>query len=592
MENGSLLPAALRYMQELRDNEHNLNFPATSAARSNLHMQTNSGDDDVIEDRNRLGIRGGNSLIISVYCIDSEEDVEIYPTCIDGDKTNSNSAWNNNRKRLLQKLALIHNLIHTKFIPTYNKRYKHLWFSGGEGLAFGLHCRNRSQTYSAEHAVNQGDLKSASDRYDEDSIPHLRSVVNYGPHPLDEYYAMALMKCISTDLLKYYGIRVAIECLDVDDGQILLIEGANDLPSWVDDEIGVEHCDKRVYFVEGDVCVLPPSIKSIAKGTHGKNQFEYSAGDHDRIIYGLSRKEALLALVMIMIKEKNENQPLDQDSGSLDNFNRTIRKRLAPFVRVINQEIMDISTRRSILNEYLHTAAVVLPLHLAILIRHRPDLTPVAIISFCRYANDKDKRQGTAGDTTGKCNPASGEGQGQQIIALPFENLVYTSITISKTLYAMLLTAAGQLPPPMKIPKHYKSMELNRIRRQCKNGGVAYAHFRHAVEAGMRLSLGFEWIVSSISSSGSSEHVHQRREEEDTNCNNRTLISSTAEVRINEHMVRIDVEAGGDGEWISNAWDEGPNATEDVNNLSALVKCPVWSPEISNGGICPISHAG
>jgi len=171
---------------------------------------------------------------------------------------------------------------------------------------------------------------------------------------------------------------------------------------------------------------------------------------------------------------------------------------------------------------------------------------------------------------------------------IPFENLVYTFVTISKTLYAMLLTAAGQLPPPLKTPKHYKSVELNRIKRQCKNGGVAYAHFRHAVEAGVRLALGFEWIMTTPrdadqSQSGGVNHRHR---------DDHSLISCSAEERIMQHAARVDVEAGGDAEWIKDAWAAGPNATRSEDDINSLIKCPVWNPEVVKGGICPISHPG
>jgi hypothetical protein len=62
--------------------------------------------------------------------------------------------------------------------------------------------------------------------------------------------------------------------------------------------------------------------------------------------------------------------------------------------------------------------------------------------------------------------------------------------------------------------------------------------------------------------------------------------------RINDHTVRMDIEAGGDGIWIQRAWDAGPNATEEDDKIDALLKCPIWIPEILKGGICPIRHPG
>ena len=146
-----------------------------------------------------------------------------------------------------------------KIIPVYNKRYKHNWFTGGEGICFGLHCQDVHST--DDHDQSRTSKKPVW-------IPHLRSVVSYGPHPLDEFFAIAMMKCITVDLRKHYNFNVAVECWDVDDGQILLIEGANTLPSWVDD-VGVEGMAKRVYFVDGNVCLLPPSVSVQSKSDDG-----------------------------------------------------------------------------------------------------------------------------------------------------------------------------------------------------------------------------------------------------------------------------------------------------------------------------------
>ena len=539
MEDGSLLPNALRSMQKLRENEQNLNFPFHHF----FEPQQKDENNRPLDSNLHLGTR--NALVISLYCIDSGADVNLG---LDADAPL-------HRKQLLRKLASIHNLIHTKIIPVYNKRYKHNWFTGGEGICFGLHCQDVHST--DDHDQSRTSKKPVW-------IPHLRSVVSYGPHPLDEFFAIAMMKCITVDLRKHYNFNVAVECWDVDDGQILLIEGANTLPSWVDD-VGVEGMAKRVYFVDGNVCLLPPSVSVQSKSDDG-----------------LTRREALAAL----LKEEENNYASTFHSPSLVDFNRAIQSRLNPFCKVLNNQAIDATRIRSILGEYLHTAAIVLPLHLAILIRHRPDLISVAILSFCRHATDSH-------DTTPnkESNSTPGAHDIQEGAEIPFENLVYTCITLPKTLYAMLLTAAGQLPPPMKTPKHYKSMEFNRIKRQCKNGGVAYAHFRHALEAGQRLSLGFEWITCPSGQGqlhGVSEGTGTSKEEKA----NHSLISCSPEERINDHTVRMDIEAGGDGVWIQRAWDAGPNATEEDDKIDALLKCPIWIPEILKGGICPIRHPG
>jgi hypothetical protein len=510
MEDGSLLPFALNYMKQLREKEHNFNFPYD-------HFQS---EIDAIPNESSCRLGEGNALVISVFCIDTPADVEL--------------AAESNRKSLLRKLASLHTIIHSSIIPAYNKKYRHSWFVGGSGISFGLHC-------------GEGD---AGER----EIPHLRAVIHYGPHPLDELFAIAVMVRVSSDLVRYYNYNVAIECWDVDDGQIMLIEGAKYLPSWVDDEIGVEGMAKRVYIVNGEIQLLPGCYKG--KSNNGSQE---SKGK-----YILTRKESLDALIDFM----SIKSPPQRDTD-VSIFNRFMQKRLEPFCKAISHT-MDPTQIRNLLVEHLHTAAIVVPMQLALVLQYRPDLIPVAILTFCRRVSDNvtTVHEGVA-DNAANCD------------LIPFENLVFTKIMIPKILYAMLLTAAGQLPPPMKIPRHYKSMELNRIKRQCENGGMAYTYFRHSIETGMRLSLGYEWIVTDNQTKAKGVFSALR-----------PLLCCSVEERITNHTRRIDIEGGGDGQWIQSSWEVGPNHSSTDDDIGPLVKCPVWYPEVVQGGICPISNPG
>ena len=125
---------------------------------------TEDGDAFNEEHNERMG--AGNAIIISIYCIDLD----------------SQSDPNNGigQKQLIQKLASIHHIIHSKLIPLYNKRYRHHRFCGGEGLSFGMHCRNRNDEQGrgggggGVGGTEKGKRKSQA-------IPHLRAVVHYGP---------------------------------------------------------------------------------------------------------------------------------------------------------------------------------------------------------------------------------------------------------------------------------------------------------------------------------------------------------------------------------------------------------------------------
>jgi hypothetical protein len=151
----------------------------------------------------------------------------------------------------------------------------------------------------------------------------------------------------------------------------------------------------------------------------------------------------------------------------------------------------------------------------------------------------------------------------------------------------MLLTGAGQMPPPIKVPKQYKSIELNKMRRQCLLGGQGYAHFRHSIEVGIRLTLGFDWILNATIMTTTTEN-------DSNSATTNEHVGFDVKDRLSYHC-RIGEEIGGDGggKWIQDAWSLGPNHVNDKeNDISCIIKCPVWNPEIVKGGICPISQPG
>lgn len=529
MENGSILPQALNYMQKLRD------YDLDNSSHPYLTSSSDNGE--------------RNSLIISLYHIGDS------PNGIDN-RAASDSDSANLRSNLHRKLASIHSILHTKLLPRYQNHYSHTWFAGGEGITFGLHC--------SSHSESEDDV--------EDSVPHLRAVVHYGPHPCDEYFALAIVFQLTQDLKKIHGIQTAASCWDADDGQILLIEGADTLPSWVDDDIGVKGMANRVFVVGGVIILLPPRFQS--------------AYDHLKCAGCLTTREALLILIQHSAIINPENGPSTfRKEMILKELNEAVRRKIAPFYRVIQKDLKNINVRET-LKEHIHAAAVVLPLNLALLIRKRPDLIPCAILTFCKLSP-----LGIVETNNKKSGGQRNDSKESKEELIPFENLVFTTITLSKTLYAMLLTAAGKMQPPIKIPKRYRSVELNRMKRKVASGDV-FQYYRHALEVGVRLALGFEWLSqnSLVQQHDSSAPNHSTKGVQEPK-EDLTVCLST-ENRMMVYHNRIDVETGGDGEWIRRAWADGPNLTCSENNISALVKCPVWYPEIAKGGIDPIRNPG
>jgi len=476
------------------------------------------------------------------------------------------------QKQIHQGLCKVYTLIQKELFPSYSKlqfpKY-HSWFIGGQGLyeGFGLQY------------INHGDMK-------QEDVLHLHGCVYYGSHPYpDQWYTIALAHQLSNDLLKKYNIHVAIECWDGQDGQILLIESSadnnydnedyhletsSDFPSWINDSSNsmMEHntyhkMKRRVYVMQGDVYVIHPSSSIM-------NQKTTTSSLQKGFISTLSRSESLWILAQ---------QYMLQQSTIISS--KSLKGRIDPFLKVLQGGSMassqlQHSTRSTIQNtspSWLHTAAIILPQTIAQIIHVRPDLIPCAIHSFCIHGPWKlgyrmnEKLKDTREDSS------------FDYYYFPFENLLITKMTVSKTLYSMLLTGGGDIVPPMKkIPSHYKSIESNRIRKQyTKQKEDIDVYFRHAFECGVRLSLGFEWLMSSSPSSLHRHPSFPRRE------------GISMQDRIQYHA-SIHTMAGGNHDWIQQAWKLGPNVCNKDDDISDLVHCPMYDLEIRHGGISPISY--
>jgi hypothetical protein len=375
MESGSLLSEALQYMQSIQDQQHNTN--------ANIYQQH----------------QNVNVLLISLYCIDQDVDTLYHDNDYSkrrrsqSDDIDKDDAAHNERKEEIEsknkivkqkeiqsKLSYIHSIIHSKLLPRYKQDYNHAWFTGGEGISFGLNC-------------------CSSDDIEEESKtpiltpppPHLKTMIQYGPNPMDEQFALCTMLQLSHDLYHLHNINVAISCWDMEDGQILLIEGATSLASWVDDIIGVQNMKHRVYIVNGKIRLLDPSIKkgSSSSDSGGRNTLQNGNYHHDDNYY-LTIQESLHALISHGDTFQNTNQ-LSRDEFAL---NQIIHERFHPFLQMINHHQVTMSQpQRTLLKDYIHTSAIVLPLPIALLIRQRPDLVPSAVLQFCELGLTKLQKE-------------------------------------------------------------------------------------------------------------------------------------------------------------------------------------------------------
>ena len=140
------------------------------------------------------------------------------------------------------------------------------------------------------------------------------------------------------------------------------------------------------------------------------------------------------------------------------------------------------------------------------------------------------------------------------------QDWVWATCPLARTNYAMLRTIS---------PKESQKLtaELKRIQRTCAN--EATPHLQHASEMGMHLTAGLDSLLEQ-----KSDNVHDPM--------------SPMERRVLQYWTGTDVECGGDGSWLQEAWQMGPNNSP--YDMMHVMKCPVFKYEHMHP--FPVAHPG
>jgi len=611
------------------------------------------------------GDSSSNALILSLYLIDSEDDL------LCNQNSNDTSSIDNIKKRarLYQRLSQackiandillnsgttpsltqdVHNTAKQSNTKNSSNNY-HPWSSGGDGPIFGIHCnisdinelnnnnmdgddiwQNQLPTSTAKEDTNeqhddvlQSKQETVKKRKVEGNQPHLRAICQYDNDINDCWRCISLLHTISSTLSNTKCsidnnstssseyLTCAIEVYDMNDGHILLIEAANALPNWVDNDVmqggvgGPMGCVNRCWLVNGCIHLIPPELEADKSRSEGED-------DVDEEINRLSRMNALRILIESSKEEDEEDesptmadeavQIAIRDRINRTNYSITARSSSPP---TLPQEENNNSKQPP---NHWHTAAVALPASIARFIQLQPNLVPLLIDSFCDNAPEyqKERESGTSSSTKpfGK--------------SYPYEQIVLQPITITKSNYAELITGRG-IVPSFPTPKSYRSVELNRFHRQlCQqissdqfgdihdNEGEKGRRnpFERSVEVGIRLCAGLDWIVANNGMKVTDDAIQEQDQysslEEDLAIN----VLGEVERRLRIHWTRIDTEASGiriedeleesneasPSSWIEEAWQAGPNGSKSgsasIDNsllqaLASMSKCPVFNPELS-----------
>ena len=356
-----------------------------------------------------------NTLLVDVYLLAKDEDSE---------RKGGESAF------IDLLLALAETCVHlNEYIRRQSTEYP--WLQGGDGPVFGIHALSSTcdESIGSSNVLHQQQTL--------ESMPHLRAQCRYSASVADEWTLIGLVLRYSELVANTSSLRkdLVVECSDVDDGQILLIQAAEYLPSWVD-HIGSEFCQHRCWIQRGEVHLIEPDQVALMKHPHGKPNLS------------LSLKEALRSLR----EDSTSSMP---HTGITRCIRETVDKN--------NQTC------------HVHKAAIAVPLPLMNLLCRRPDLTAIICEAFASHCHDPVPKS--------RMDLASEQ------------EWIWTTHLFGRTAYAMLrsIVAPPDWKTEMAIPKRYQSPQVKRLQRQCQNQSTPHLH--HGLHLGVRLVAGLDALL-------------------------------------------------------------------------------------------------
>lgn len=599
--------------------------------------------DNIISNRISSCSNNENSIILSLFLIQTEDDI-LYPRgCSSTDKKLKTNC-NLNRRAILYKRLCDACLIANKILRDASSKTQPFQ-TGGDGPVFGVHCNisnddillksrfgfDADEYWQSQYPKNQSATNDDNDIRDEQSNndveqrsletdntfqqPHLRAIFRYGNDVNDMWRVISLVLKISTELASV-NLRSAIECWDVNDGHILLIESAEHLPSWVDDDVlqdgvgGPGGMLNRCWIVDGQVHLIPP----ITSRHHDTSLLQKKEK-----VDLLSRRDALFVFMDSFKNDSDGSSTLASESVQNAVHHRINRTDYSAKINCDKESLANESS-----TPHWHVAAAALPAAVAYFVQKHTSLIPLIVDSFCEHApkylkdrasarkhsrsKSRDRHEDIA--TTDKNTTQQEMNNERHVLGnlFPFEHIVTVPITMTRANFAELVTGRG-IVPSFPVPKEYCTVELKKYHRQLLTAlGWQYSNnkelnrnpFERAVEVGVRLCAGLEWIVvlpdQNVTPPISDDLPLQSL--------------GVVERRLRLYWTRIDAETSREyllnddenndtSDWIENAWQTGPMNINHLERnkffldaLESMSKCPVFHPELSKSlrdEPCPIS---
>jgi len=289
---------------------------------------------------------------------------------------------------------------------------KHPWHYGADGPVFGIHLDTSSES---------------------ESIPHLRAYCRYGPSVQDGWMAVRYMvEFLKSTSAKNDALAVAASVWDVQDGQLILIQLADLLPSWLDED----STDNHRY-----ACWIDPN-----------GNLQLFQKPH------INLRDALTEL--------NRQQKHTNRSSSHPKLQEALDYWLN-----LNEEAAAVQQR----------TPMVLPRTVALAFEERPELLRTALQAFCEHA----QQDGPIANAGPELDFTTYENWVWSIQRLPKTNYAMARTVCS--------TRGDWMASPDSVPTAV-GVEVKRYKRQCKS--EASKHLKHAVALGLRAVAGLELLLS------------------------------------------------------------------------------------------------
>jgi hypothetical protein len=264
------------------------------------------------------------------------------------------------------------------------------------------------------------------------SLPHLHGMIKYGDNIDDEWFLVFLLYELSRNLP-----NISITVRD-GDGQFLLIEAAYSLPRWLKPETS----SNRVFIRQGCLHFLPPSSMPVNSSSSLQKALEV-----------LARGDAV--------------------TKASDGVQQAITHRIGEYPERARSGI--------------HKARCIVPLQVAQILKHEPQLISIAVEAF--YRRDIDSVKAVARMKKFLSFKGGGDGNRGDDDDCGIIDMVEVMVSFSRAMYAQLVQQVFQAPrrypmPPLSSPQ-FKAAELG-MKLTCGFEMMYWERARYEPQEGMQ----------------------------------------------------------------------------------------------------------